>query len=71
MTDLFITATWWSAVIVLSAAIGYAVGRGRERAAHETRIVPVLPEPDALDRLLVDGGSLAAARRERQMRVVK
>lgn len=28
-------------------------------------------EPDALDRLLVDGGSLAAARRERQMRVVK
>lgn len=71
MTDLFLTATWWSAIIVLSATIGYAVGRDRERAAHETRIVP-LPEGDALDRLLVDGGSLRAARHEqRQLRRIK
>ena len=68
MTDLFVTATWWAAIIALSAAVGYAVGRDRERAAHETHIVPVLPESDALDRLLVDGGSLRAAERERRMR---
>lgn len=28
-------------------------------------------EPDALDRLLVDGGSLAAARHEQRMRRIK
>lgn len=71
MSDLFTTLTVVAAWSVLMLAMGYAVGRDRERATHETYIVPVLPDDDALDRLIVDGGSLRAARHEQRMRRIK